>query len=331
MSEEIFINEIKDENSNNNENENKNNFYKIPDKFKKDTINFQDFEDNETTTFSNEKSTNNNQNQNQNQSSYEDVEKSLKDIIKKEAHEKFPIPKDSETKVKNSLYKKRSKYMTDEFIKRKSTFTPSSNSNSNSNSVEHKVENNSVENEYKPLQKTNEEIKNEEIQSQCEVPKEELCDKIRKFQFYSRLAETPFDNLMRMERKDLELMIQKLQPNASNALLEIAQGPVLFFTLFLFKLLETQSEPIKNITTLDINGCYNTAITHKKSLGERLAGLLEEFPELTQYIMGNKVAFFMECGGILIETHTKNTILTEIQVEKFESLSEPNIKTKKKN
>ena len=46
MSEEIFINEIKDDNSNNNnEVENKNSFYNIPKELRKDTINFQDYEE----------------------------------------------------------------------------------------------------------------------------------------------------------------------------------------------------------------------------------------------------------------------------------------------
>ena len=51
---------------------------------------------------------------------------------------------------------------------------------------------------------------------------------------------------------------------------------------FVFKLIDTQSEVIKHQTDINLEGCYITAVIHKKSLGEKLAGLLEEFPELTQ-------------------------------------------------
>ncbi len=143
-----------------------------------------------------------------------------------------------------------------------------------------------------------------------------------------------------MERKDLELMIQKLHPQANKALLECANGPTLFFTLFCFKLIDTQSETIKLHTEFDVKGCYNTAINHKKSLGEKLAGILEEFPELTKYIMSNKYAFFLECGSILLETHIQNTLLNSEQKiilnsldtnnDLKEELKNPNIKKRKK-
>ena len=334
MSEEIFINEIKDENSfnNNNEVENKNSFYKIPEKFRKYTINFQEYEENDVKTFGNENNNNDgviNISDVVEQKNNEHSEEDLRKTLKNEAHEKFPIEKEMEQKMKNKIYKQRSKYINDELIKRKL--------NKSENHVENVIKNNNnnVSEEYHTLPKTNEEIKNENIQKQVEVSKDELCNTIRQYQLYARLYQTTFVELMKMERGDLEKMIEKLKPLANKALLECANGPVLMFTLFCFKLIETQADSIKYQTSINLDGCYNTAVSHQKTLGEKLAGLLEEFPELTSYLISNRYAFLLECGGILAETHFKNTMLDENKKEKLVSLNtnidlaEPKIKKRK--
>ena len=117
MSEEIFINEIKDDNSNNNnEVENKNSFYSIPKELRKDTINFQDYEENDVKTFGNETVVEQKSEANTNSDSVSNnySEEDLRKTLKNEAHEKFPIEKEMEMKMKNKIYKQRSKYINDE-------------------------------------------------------------------------------------------------------------------------------------------------------------------------------------------------------------------------